>query len=293
MKRVKASTLRTVSILAFAAITVIGLAFKTGSGTLSAFGYREINAICPLGSIEAMLASRTLLPRALISMAALFVFAVALGRVFCAWICPVPLLRSWLLGRPKDNRNGASASGGGAATSDRHPQRRLSRISLDSRHFVLGGALISTAVFGFPVFCLICPIGLTFAILIGIWRLIQFNEPTWTLLIFPAILVLELVVFRKWCRNICPMGALVSLVSSLNVFARPKIDKDACLRTARGIQCNVCRNACFEGIDLHHFRDSQALSECTKCRECSDACPAGAITFPFLGKKVEKTKCSD
>ena len=44
------------------------------------------------------------------------------------------------------------------------------RAKLDSRHYVLGGALLSTAVFGFPVFCLVCPIGLTFATVLVVWR---------------------------------------------------------------------------------------------------------------------------
>lgn len=293
MKKVKASTLRTVSILIFAAITIIGLACKTGSGTLSAFGFRKITVICPLGSIEAMLASHSFLPRALVSLAVLFVFTVMLGRVFCAWICPVPMVRGWFVGRAKNGQNHDSALDEDAANFAPHPQGRLSRVKLDSRHFVLAGTLISTAVFGFPVFCLVCPIGLTFASLIGIWRLIQFNEPTWSLLLFPAILVLELVVFRKWCRKICPLGALISLVSSLNVFVRPRIKQRACLRTTTGIDCQVCKNSCLEGIDLHHGQDSQPLSNCTRCRECSDACPVSAITFPFFGKRVEKTKCSD
>ena len=51
MKHVKASTLRTISITVFLMLTTVGLAFKTGSGTLSTFGYRSISAICPLGAI--------------------------------------------------------------------------------------------------------------------------------------------------------------------------------------------------------------------------------------------------
>ena len=41
---------------------------------------------------------------------------------------------------------------------------------------VLAGALASSAAFGFPVFCLICPVGLTFALVIALWRLAEFNE---------------------------------------------------------------------------------------------------------------------
>jgi ferredoxin-type protein NapH len=158
---------------------------------------------------------------------------------------------------------------------------------------VLGGALLSTAIFGFPVFCLVCPIGLIFATLIGLWRLIQFNEPTWTLLIFPAVLVLELAICRRWCGKLCPLGALLSLVSSLNVFVRPRVDKDACLRTAHGVDCKLCKGACLEGIDLHQREDSAPLAECTKCRECSDSCPVNAIRFPFFAKKEKGVKCPD
>lgn len=45
------------------------------------------------------------------------------------------------------------------------------RAALDSRHVILGGSLLSAAVFGFPVFCLICPIGLTFATIVLVMRL--------------------------------------------------------------------------------------------------------------------------
>ena len=208
--KIKAPTLRAFSVLVLLGVSVAGLACKTGSGTLCTFGYRTLSAICPLGAIEAMLASRRLLPWALVSLAVAFIAAGILGRIFCSWICPVPLVRGWLVGRRKGDGNGpvlttqVAVAGGAAGSSALHPQGKLSRVSLDSRHVVLAGALLSTAIFGFPVFCLVCPVGLTFATVIGIWRLVQHNEPSWTLLVFPAVLVLELVVLRKWCRKLCP-----------------------------------------------------------------------------------------
>lgn len=150
-------------------------------------------------------------------------------------------------------------------------------VRLDSRHAVLVGTLASAAVFGFPVFCLICPVGLTFATIIGLWNLVQFNEPTWALIIFPIILIAEVTVLRKWCSKICPISALVSLLSNLNVKLRPRVKADACLRS-RGVDCHACVDACPEQLDPH----SRRIPECSKCGKCVEACPAKAIGIKLL-----------
>lgn len=150
-------------------------------------------------------------------------------------------------------------------------------VRLDSRHAVLVGTLASAAVFGFPVFCLICPVGLTFATIIGLWNLVQFNEPSWALIIFPIILIAEVTVLRKWCSKICPISALVSLLSNLNVTLRPRVKVDACLRN-RGVDCHACVDACPEQLDPHSGR----IPECSKCGKCVEACPAKAISIKLL-----------
>lgn len=150
-------------------------------------------------------------------------------------------------------------------------------VQLDSRHAVLVGTLASAAVFGFPVFCLICPVGLTFATIIGLWNLVQFNEPSWALIIFPIILIAEVTVLRKWCSKICPISALVSLLSNLNVTLRPRVKTDACLRS-RGVDCHACVDVCPEQLDPH----SKHIPECSKCGNCVEACPAKAISIKLL-----------
>ena len=127
-------------------------------------------------------------------------------------------------------------------------------------------------MFGFPVFCLVCPVGLTFATLIGLWHLFQFNETSWGLILFPAILAIEVLVLRKWCVNICPISALVSLISNANRTLRPRVDRAACLRE-RGIDCRACVDACPEQVDPHSAR----IPECSKCGACIASCPAQAI----------------
>ena len=90
MMRIKASKLRALVIAAVAVIIVVDLVSRTGTGTISVFGYKKIAAVCPLGSIESLLASKTFLPLAVISFLVLLAIAIVIGRIFCAWICPIP-----------------------------------------------------------------------------------------------------------------------------------------------------------------------------------------------------------
>lgn len=152
-------------------------------------------------------------------------------------------------------------------------------LHLDTRHFVLGGALGSAALFGFPVFCLVCPIGLTAALVAGLVHLFSAGETSWGLLIFPVLILLEVVFFRKWCVKICPVSALLSLVSSFNVTFKPQVKTNQCLRT-QGVDCHACTDACPEKLDPH----SSFIPECSKCGACVDACPAKAIKIKPFGK---------
>ena len=155
-------------------------------------------------------------------------------------------------------------------------------LRIDSRHGVLAGALASSAIFGFPVFCLVCPVGLTFATFIGIINLIRFNETSWMLLVFPAIVVIEVVLFRKWCTSLCPVAALLSLVSGLNKTFKPEVDQSKCLRS-EGVDCRSCVNVCPERVDPHN----ELIPECNKCGDCLAACPAHAISVKIV-KSLEK-----
>ena len=143
--------------------------------------------------------------------------------------------------------------------------------------------MLTTAAFGFPVFCLICPVGLSVATFIALWRLLQFSEATLSLVVFPVILVAEIVLLRKWCHRFCPLGALLGLMARLNRTFRPTVAAESCLHCS-GASCSRCADVCPEGIDLHHPEASVSLAECTKCGECRDACPAHAISFPLLAR---------
>lgn len=277
--------------LALVAFVVAGLLFRIGSGTPSAFGIDQIAAVCPLGALEALFGAKEFMLHPIILLAAMVVLVVVFGKAFCAWGCPVPWLQRFF--RPKKKASGGKTSVGGQkselcaaspACSSCGGACKLAPlggerdgVQLDARHAVLAGTLASAAVFGFPVFCLVCPVGLTFATLIGLWHLFQFNEPSWALVVFPIILVLELTVLRKWCSKICPISALTSLIANANRTLRPRVDQSKCLR-GEGIDCHSCVDACPEKLDPH----SGHIPECSKCGACIEACPAKAIEIKLL-----------
>lgn len=301
MKKLKARTLRTIVTFAVLILAAIGYFTAFGLGNLSAFGWDAFSVLCPLGYLESLVAAKTFVPRAFLSFVLFIVAIVLLGRVFCAWICPMPTLQRLIpgvkLGRGRKRGEGGceqvataldDESAKAATADDALASGKLAgarRVKFDSRFGVLIGALASAAIFGFPVFCLICPVGLTFATVLSVMRLFAFGDVTWAVVAVPLVLLAEVVFLRKWCGKFCPLGALISLVSGANRTLRPHVDNATCLFSSKGTKCFACSKACPEHIDVRRPELSEAAAmNCTKCRECADACPAHAITFPVLPK---------
>ena len=305
---------RTVTLLAVFIAVIVSLAFDSGLGTPSSFGIGEFFLLCPLGGLEALLASKALIPVTLISLVVVAVGALLLGRSWCAWGCPAPVIRRFFKREPKFEGlgsgegpnacaaghpaealataaegagNGGKPQGCAAKTAVRSLWRdRLSHAGRDPRTWTLVAVLAAALIAGFPLFCLVCPIGLTFGTVGSLWHLIVDKQMTFSVLVFPAALLVELVLYRKWCMNLCPIAGLLNLFGQFARFGRPRINEATCLR-ADGTPCTACTAVCSERIDMHDADGAIQLGDCTRCGECAKACPTGSITFALKAQGEE------
>ena len=293
---------RTVTLLAVFVAVIISLAFDSGLGTPSSFGIGQFFLLCPLGGLEALLASKALIPVTLISLVVVCAGALLFGRAWCAWGCPAPVIRRFFKRDPKftglgsgDGPNACSAGhgvetgcGGGCsgAAQVRGLRQRLSHTGRDPRTWTLVAVLVAALIAGFPLFCLVCPIGLTFGTVGSLWHLIVDKQSSLSVLVFPAALLVELVLYRKWCMNLCPIAGLLNIFGQAAVLFRPRLNEATCLR-ADGTPCTVCTAVCSERIDMHDADGAIQLGDCTRCGECAKACPTASITFAIAPEKTK------
>lgn len=313
---------RTVTLLAVFVAVIVSLAFDSGLGTPSSFGIGEFFLLCPLGGLEAFLASKAFLPVTAISLVVVLVLALLFGRGWCAWGCPVPPIRRFFKREPKfagigsgagpnaeeagRTLSGCASCGGCASGAEgetaaadvplatgcaavREQARSLWRarathIGRDPRTWTLLAVLAAAFIAGFPLFCLVCPVGLTFGSVGSLWHLIVDKQVTLSALVFPAALIVEIVLYRKWCMNLCPIAGLLNIAGQAAVLFRPRINEATCLRED-GTPCTVCTAVCTERIDMHDADGAVQLGDCTRCGECARACPTASITFAVLPEK--------
>ena len=212
-------------------------------------------------------------------MAVVCALALLFGRAWCAWGCPAPVIRRFFKRDPEPAKAEDKAVHGCAAgTEARGFVASLRHIGRDTRTWALVVVLVATFVAGLPLFCLVCPIGLTFGSVASLWHLFVDKQVTMSVVVFPAALAIELVLYRKWCMNLCPIAGLLGIFGQFAKLFRPKVATTSCLACS-GKNCAECLKACPEHIDLHAPDAAIQLGECTRCCECLRACPTRSISM--------------
>ncbi len=95
--------------------------------------------------------------------------------------------------------------------------------------------------------------------------------------IFFAVLGLNLIEKRFWCKYLCPLGAFLGLLSRTSLVRRSVSEECT--------SCGACAAVC-QGNASPETRDHWRDSECLVCRNCDDICPQNAVSFGFRRKRT-------
>jgi polyferredoxin len=222
----------------------------------------------PLVSISAFLTSWTVYKGLALSLV-IIIGTIVFGRFFCSWICPMGILNQWISHvfnrrRPVDDYQ-------------INAYRPVFRI----KYYILT-LLLVLAGFGVLQIGLLDPIAFitrSFAVSV----LPSFNYAGGDLYIrqplfyggvlisvlFIAVLFANRFLSRFWCRVLCPLGALLGILSSKSLL-RIRRDVEKCT------DCRKCLRYCHGGCDPH---TELRASECHACMNCIEDCPEDAIHY--------------
>jgi len=257
----------------------------------------------PFLAITAILSTRAVITL-FVPALAVAVLTVAFGRVFCGWICPFGTtvdICDRFLARSRREKD---------ATTDIQPRYHPIKYAL-----LIG--LVVSAVFGVGFagwFDPICIATRTYGIALypyanfalekaldGSVRanlfpgfvswldqaahqsVLSFKQPVYRahvlfLLVFVGIALLGSVERRFWCRHLCPLGALLDVLSRIALLRRRVRDGCTnCLRCQR-----ACKMSAITGKGEKTFR-----GECIECFTCNAVCPEGVSTFAFSKDKKQ------
>lgn len=235
---------------------------------------------CPIGSLQATLGSRNY-KFAFYVLGFLMIVGALLGRFVCGWLCPFGLIQDLLYKIPF-LRKFKTLPG--------------DRILKWLKYGILAFFVILLPLFavdligqGKPWFCAyICPAGTAEA---GI-PLVLLNEGlravlgwlyAWKLAILIVIVLLSILVYRPFCRYLCPLGAIYGLFNPVALY-RYKIDAEKCTK------CGSCQRACK--IDIKTYEKPNSM-DCIRCGACKNACPHGAIGNEIKIKNVRGVRSND
>lgn len=235
---------------------------------------------CPIGALQNVLASRNY-QIAFYVIGFLMITGAIFGRFVCGWLCPFGLAQDLLFKIPflKKIRK---------VRGDKI-LKYIKFVMLALFVIILPLFVVDIVGQGTPWFCKwVCPAGT----LMAGWPLVAANSSlqaivgglfAWKNFILIAIIVLSILIYRPFCRYVCPLGAVYELTQPISLY-RYRIDQDACTK------CGVCKKTCKLDISIFETPNSP---ECIRCGDCLKACPENAISVEFLKKKVKKRKVSE
>ncbi len=234
---------------------------------------------CPIGSLQAVLANRNY-RFSFYVVGFLLLFGSVFGRFVCGWLCPFGLIQDLLYKIPLFRSRSTERKSLLKRIFTKRKNLPGHRVLIWLKYVILAGFVIILPLFaldaigqGSPWFCkYICPSGTLTA---GLPLLVS-NEPLrqaagflfqWKVLVLIVLVILSIVVYRPFCKYICPLGAVYSVFNPIALY-RYQIDTNNCTK------CGRCKKACKMDIKVWEKPNSP---ECIRCGDCIRSCPENAI----------------
>ncbi|MDY6065433.1 MAG: 4Fe-4S binding protein [Finegoldia sp.] len=230
---------------------------------------------CPIGSLQAVIGARNF-KFSFYVIGFLALIGGLIGRFVCGFLCPFGFFQDLIhkIPFPKKIRT-----------------FKFDKILRFLKYIVLLVFVILMPLFlvdvlgqGAPYFCkLICPAG-TFEA--GI-PLVLKNEGlratvgflyAWKMVILVITLLVAIMIYRPFCKYLCPLGAIYSLFNPISLY-RYSVNEHKC------ISCGKCKKVCKMNVDPTINPND---GECIRCGLCKNACPTSAIESGFIQKEAEE-----
>lgn len=227
---------------------------------------------CPIGSLQATLNAREY-KISLYVLGYLVIFGTFLGRFVCGFLCPFGLIQDLLFKIPfvKKIRR----------LPGEKALRFLRFVFLAIFVILLPLFVIDITGLGEPWFCKwICPVGT----LEGGIPLVLLNSAMrgaagflfrWKFGILIITILSAIIIYRPFCRYLCPLGAIYGIFNKLSFF-QYKVNEEKCTK------CQSCQKNCK--LDIPVYLKANSI-DCIRCGECKAHCPQNAIEITGLPKR--------
>lgn len=219
---------------------------------------------CPIGAMQAVIGNWNF-KFAFYAAGFLMFVGALMGRFVCGFLCPFGLIQDLLHKIPFPKKLGTFQGD--------KLLRKLKYVILVIFVVLLPMFVVDILGQGAPYFCkLICPVGT----LEGGLPLVLLNKSmhsalgwlyAWKNAALLVTIFLSVLIYRPFCKYICPLGAVYSIFNPISVF-RYRVDKETC------VDCAACAKVCKMQVNPV---DNANHPECIRCGACKKVCPVNAI----------------
>ncbi|MGN1026091.1 MAG: 4Fe-4S binding protein [Faecousia sp.] len=224
---------------------------------------------CPIGSLQGFLSGlKFRFPYYVLGF--LIFFGALLGRAVCGFLCPFGFFQELLHKIPFPIKKNSFKG-------DR--QLRWVKYAV----LLLLVVVLPLCFALTPFFCkYLCPAGTLSGILLAVHDSMLRAQLggifLWKAFVLAAVIVGCLIVFRPFCKYLCPLGAIYGFFNRIALY-RMDLDADRC------VSCGKCKKVCQMGVDPVRECNS---AECIRCGDCVRNCPVNAIHMGIKHGQAKK-----